>query len=336
MVSVITGAHEAVKLANKITQKDGSSAKEGELKGKVYRHWSYYLLITGAFVSAAGIVAASILKLSIVIIISSSILFVTNTIGAYYVRKFATLRQLEDYVDVMTTKINDLAGFVTNLQEILKELGQTRADLTHNLDETKEVWEFGYDKVHNENLRVAVLTEKLELTVKKLNKMQELYANLQEAVNLFSNHVADLSGHGAQMGEKVKQLADNVTGAGNILESFNSENEEFDEHNAMYDNLNRANLEFLTHFQSELDKIMQLQTSVNELNKALERQGISLVKVSEDITHSLDRIEIVEKEEQRLNQDGGELLSKTKKLIETLNTLTATIPKKNNSINLRQ
>lgn len=327
MVSVITGAHEAVKLANKVTQKEGSSKEEGKLKGKVYRHWSYYLLLTGAIIGAAGIVAASIYKLTLIIIVSS-ILFVTNSIGAYYVRKFATLRRLEDYVDVMTGKINDLAGYVTDLQSVVKGLGQTREDLAHNLDDTKEVWEFGYDKVHRENQRVASLTQKLELTVKKLNKMQELYANLQGAVNVFSGHVADLDGTGVRLDTKVKELADRVTGAENILNSFNTENEEFDEHNAMYDELNKANLEFLTHFQEELDKIMQLRDKVTELNKTLERQGVSLIKVSEDITQSLDRIEGVEKEEQRLKKDGAEMLVKAEQLIQALNTLATVIPKK--------
>lgn len=330
MSAVVTGAFEAVKLANKVTGSKDSDSKIGDLKGRKVRHWSYYLLLTGAALGVAAIVAASILKI-ILLIVCGSILFVTNGIGAYYVRKFETFKELEDYVEVMTTKINELYDYLMQFKRVNRELKQTADELDENLDETVEVWEHGYNSIKSEAAEIDSLTTRLEITTKQLKKMEEMYQTLQKGLNNFSNEIVVMTENRKDINDKVSDLANQVTGAKDVLTSINSEKDKIEENNALYDQLNKKYLEFLEELQKELKAFLLLHADAQNLTQTLGKQGDALVKVNDQIADSLKKIEDMGAEvqvvETKVQKDGAKLLRKTEKMTQALTVLVENINK---------
>lgn len=325
MSSVVTGAFEAVKIANKVTGAVEGPA-EGKLEGRSFRHWSFYLLVTGSLVGVVAAVAGGVFNFPY-LIAGGIILFVTNTVAAYYVKKFYPLKELEGYVEVMTAKINEMSQHITSLNKINKELDGTADRLDANLVEDKKVWEHGYDGVKKEADEIQRLTNKLEVTTKKLMKIEEMYKNLQNALNDFSNGVSDLAQNRNDINSKVSELADHVKGAEEVLGMINNENDEFDENNALYDQLNKANLNFLEQLHEELRKFMELHGETKGLTEVLEKQSVTLVKVSDQIAESLKAIEAIEKEEEKDRKEHDKYLKKAKKATKALESVALEISK---------
>lgn len=324
MSHVVTGAYEAVKLANRVTGKSDPESQIGNLNGRRVRHWSYYLLLGASMIGGAAAIAAAIVGIT-PIIISGAIVFVTNGIGAYYVRKFDTFKELEDYVEVMSEKINEMSQYITRLQKVNRDLRQTADDLDENLDETIEVWEHGYDNIKSEADEIKRLTARLEVTTKKLKVMEEMYCKLQDGLNSFSNEVINLTQNRKDIDDRVAEWANQVKGSQVVLESLNSKNEDFDEQNAIYDELNKANLAFLIELQTELKQFLQLHADAKDLTQTLEHQGDVLTRVSEQIAESLREIGELENEEKQVKEDGRKLLRKTEKLTKALTKLVENI-----------
>lgn len=325
MVSVLTGAHEALKIAKDVTGKTSNvTMQEGQLRGRRVKHWSYYLLVAGAIGGGiAGIIGAIISMTPLTVM--GSILFVTNAIGAYYVRKFDTFNDLEDYVSVMSNSIKEMASYIKRLKAINKELKGIGDDFEDNLEQTTEVWEHGYDRVRKEAKEIERLTKRLEVTTKKLKKMEVLYANLQDAVNIFSNQVCDLNKGATDIDDTVEQLANQVTDSKAVIDKMNEENDEFDENNELYDQLNEANLEFLSGFQKELEKIMNMHEDAILIRDTLDEKEKSLRKVADTIATALKTISELQKQETEMKDKNSRLLEQADKLTEAMQQVTANI-----------
>jgi methyl-accepting chemotaxis protein len=324
MVSVLTGAHEALKIAREVTGKNNISQQEGQLRGRRVKHWSYYLLLAGAVAGAiAGIIGAIISMTPLTVM--GSILFVTNAVGAYYVRKFDTFNDLEDYVSVMSNSIKEMAGYIKKLKSINKELRGIGDDFEDNLEETTQVWEHGYDQIRKEAKEIEKLTKRLETTTKKLKKMEVLYSNLQDAVNIFSNNVGDLSQGANDIDDKVGQLANQVTDSKAVLEQMDEENEEFDENNELYEQLNRANIDFLDSFQKELQKIVNMHDDAIKLRDTFDEKEKSLRKIADTISTALKTIAELQKQEDKAKDKNSRLLEQADRLTEAMQQVTANI-----------
>ncbi len=325
MVSVLTGAHEALKIAKDVTgKKDDVTMQEGQLRGRRAKHWSYYLLVAGAIGGGiAGVVGAIISMTPLTVM--GSILFVTNAIGAYYVRKFDTFNDLEDYVSVMSNSIKEMASYVKRLKSINQELRGIGDEFENNLEQTTEVWEHGYEEVRREAKEIERLTQRLEMTTKKLKKMESLYANLQDAVNIFSNQVGELNQGATEIDDTVGLLASQVTDSKAVIEKMNEENDEFDEHNALYDDLNHANLEFLSGFQKELEKIMNMHEDAILIRDTLDEKEKSLRKVADTIATALETIASLQKQENAMKDKNSRILEQADKLTDAMQQVTSNI-----------
>jgi chromosome segregation ATPase len=302
MSSVLTMAHEAIKTANELTGKKTASGQEVVHNGRRYKHWSFYLLTIGAAVGVVTLIVASILKIY-PLIVCGALLFITNALGAYYVQKFDTLHDLEDYVEVMSEKIKDLSSNIKELKEVNKGLKETHDKLQTNLKETKVVWEDGAKGVKSEADKIGELTKRLETTQKKLASMQYLYENLQNAVKSFSGEVSSLGSTSTQFTENTKKFAGKVSDAKEVLKTFDKENEEFDENNVLFDKLNKANLEFLNSFKLELGKIAALRKEADGLKAALEEKGGKLFLATKELSEQLARQEKINKERKQLIEE---------------------------------
>ena len=89
-MSVITSASKALKVANELTGSQGTSSNTGVHKGRTFKHWSFYVLLGGGLVGLVATIAASILTMY-PLIACGVVLFVTSSVGAYYIRKFDTV-----------------------------------------------------------------------------------------------------------------------------------------------------------------------------------------------------------------------------------------------------
>lgn len=319
-MGVIASASKALKLANELTGEERASLETGKHQGRTFKHWSFYLLLGGSLVGVVATIAASILTMY-PLIACGVVLFVSNAVGAYYIRKFDTFNELEDYVEEMSNKILDLTKIIKDLKKMNKEFKDTRKRLEIDIEKDAKIWTDGDKKVRKSAEEIKRLTKNLNVTTKKLKKMEELYTNLQNAVNVFSNHVVGINENNKDMSIKIDKLANNVTDAKAVIESFDCENDEFDEHNELYDNLNKANLAFLTKFQEELEKIYKIQYSAKELKESLEKQSAALQEVTSRIQKSIDKTDEYSKEEASIKKENRKMLKKTQKMAEALNRI---------------
>lgn len=321
-MSVVLGAAEALKFAKEtVGDTVGEVSVEGEMGGRRYRHWSFWVLTGGATVGAVAAVAAFIFSAQ-AIIWSGVFLFITNAIGAHYIRKFDTLRELEDYVDLMAKKIKDLATAVLDLKRINLELSSTADKLAENRRKTGEVWEEGEEKIGQKADELEKVARKLEETEKKLEKVKEMYDNLQKALLAFSSEVGKLEGHGTQFEVKLKEMAQSISSTVHVLEGLDSEDKEFDELNEAYNKLNEANLKFLGEFQGEIGKVLDLFGQADRIRAILEAKSEQLAKISQEFGSHLTRLEELEKKEAGLDEEASKVSRTTDVLTKLIDTLS--------------
>lgn len=320
MMTVITNAQEAIRIANSI---QGTTQSIVANTKKRFKHWSFYVLLLSSAGGAVAVVVASVMSIY-TLIVAGVILCATNALGAFIVRKLDGCEDLAGCVDVMATKIRELALYVKEMQKVNEDLKGVRKDLNNNLKEDIRVWEHGYSEVKKSADQIQNLTNQLDITTKKLKITEELYANLQNAVNKFSNHVVDLNENNKSIDQKVSKLAGKVTDAQVILDSLNDKNANFDENNEIYEKHNNANIAFLERFEQELSKIFSLQTGAKEFRETLEKQGNALEKVSMDINSSLEKIEKLNNNEILGNQ---KIIDQTEELTNKLNSILEKIIK---------
>lgn len=299
MLETLLGAKEAIRKVGEIT---GKKEEVGELKGRKVNHWSFYLLCSGAAVGGLAAVIAAVIGVYSVVV-SGAILFVSNAVGAYYVRKFNTFTQLEDYIKILSKKIDEMEVYVKGLKKVYKGLKNLHGDFEDNLEDSEEIWKNGYEEIHKESEKISELNKKLALTTSKLKSMEKLYANLQDAVNLFSNEVIDLNMGAEKMENNLSEFANQVEGSKSILELFDEENEEFDENNEEYQKLNKANLLFLASFQKELKTVVGMQKSALELQEELDEKEVNIKKMSEEVALSIQTLEKLIKEQKAIKDN---------------------------------
>lgn len=322
-MSVVLGAAEALQFAKEtVGDAVGAVSIEGEMGGRRYRHWSFWVLAAGAAVGAVAAVAAFIFSVQ-TIAWSGAFLFVTNAIGAHYIRKFDTLRELEDYVDLMAKKIKTLATIVLDLKKINQGLASTAEKLEENRNKTDEVWNEGEEKIHQKAAEFDKISKKLEETEKRLEKVKEMYDNLQKAVLAFSQEVGKMEGHGAQFESKIKEMAETIGASMKVLEGLDAEDKEFDALNEVYNKLNEANLKFLGEFQGELGKVFNLFSEAEKIRAILELRSEQLSKISHEFGTHLDRLGELEKKESGIAKDAGTVGQTTEVLTKLIEKLSA-------------
>ena len=322
-MSVILGAAEALQFAKEtVGDAVGEVSVEGEMGGRRYRHWSFWVLAAGATVGAVAAIAAFIFSVQ-TIIWSGAFIFVTNAIGAYYIRKFDTLRELEDYVDFMAKKIKILANLVLDLKRINQGLASTADKLEENRHKTDDLFREEEEKINQQASAFEKTAKKLEETEKKLEKVKEMYDNLQKGVLEFSKEVSKLEGHGEQFELKLKAMAESIGSSMKVLEGLDAEDKEFDELNEVYNRLNEANLRFLGEFQGELGKVFNLFSEADKIRVILESRSEQLSKISHEFGSHLDRLEDLERRESGLAKDAATVGKTTEVLAKLIETLSA-------------
>ncbi|MCB1112618.1 MAG: hypothetical protein KDK72_08195 [Chlamydiia bacterium] len=117
MNSIKVAAIEAIGVAREALGDDETEEEVSNYQGRNYKHWSYYLLVTGAIVGAATAIVAAIIGMT-TLIVAGAALFVCNAVGAYYIARFDTYNDLEDYADILTKKVRQLADHVINFEKL--------------------------------------------------------------------------------------------------------------------------------------------------------------------------------------------------------------------------
>ncbi|CRX38825.1 hypothetical protein [Estrella lausannensis] len=322
-MSVFLGAAEALQFAKEtVGDAVGEVSIEGEMGGRRYRHWSFWVLAAGATVGAVAAVAAFIFSVQ-AIAWPSVFIFVTNSIGAYYIRKFDTLRELEDYVDLMAKKIKILSTIILDLKRINQGLSSTADKLEENRHKTEDLFREEEEKINHSAAEFEKIAQKLADTERKLEKIKELYDNLQKGVLEFSKEVGKLEGHGQQFELKLKEMAETIGSSMRVLEGLDAEDKEFDELNAVYNRLNEANLKFLSEFQGELGKVLGLFEEAENIRAILESRSEQLARISHEFGSHLDRLEKLEKKESGLSKDAATVGKTTEVLTKLIETLAA-------------
>lgn len=299
MFRSIVGAHEALNVANEVLDKK-ADRKEAELGGRKYRHWSFYLLLLGATAGAITVIVASILTIY-TLIAAGAILFVTNAIGAYYVRKFDQLRDLEDYVNILSDRVHQMAGQVKTLRQLKDELNGTAKVLDQNVKDTAKVWDKGAADVKKQAEELNKTRIKLEETEKRLRTYQGLYENLSKSVGAFSNNVANFNEGNKVFDAHIGKLTDEVAKHQEVVATLHAADVEMDKDLDVYKRLNEANMAFLTDFQQQLKKIGSFHDDAATLSKTIERRAQQVHEASIVVREALDKVIKLSKEEQTQN-----------------------------------
>lgn len=299
MFDIALGAHEALNTANEVLG-NKLDPKEVIVEGRKYRHWSFYFLLLGATAGAVATLVASILTIY-TLIAAGVILFVTNSVGAYYIRKFDQLRDLEDYVNILSVRIHEMADQVKTLKGLKNELNDTANKLDQNVKDTVKVWNKGAADVKKQTDDLDKTRLKLEETEKRLRIYRDLYENLSKSVGAFSNNVADFNTSNKLFDNKISKLTDEVAKHQEVVNSLHRVDVEMDKNAEVYKNLNQANMAFLKSFQDQLIKISSYRHEAEALRETIEKRSKSVHEASIIVRDALERVIQLSKEEEKQN-----------------------------------
>jgi hypothetical protein len=315
-MSALIQAKEALDLAQNVLEKKDPSI-EGDLKGRRVRHWSFFLLISGAAIGVGTLIGAIIIGVYAIATVCF-VLFATNSIGAFFIRRFDTLRNLEDYVTVMADRIKQLTATVTSLRDVRFSLEESHHKFKNNRERTRKVWQEGAIELKNKTEELAQTTALLVETQEKLVKTEDLYRSVKDVLLLFSQEVLHLTNAGGVMGTHLIGLKEKVEGLVHTVAHLDLENIEFDRQTTLYNDLNQANLTFLKGLKEEMVHMEALASQAKELKAILETKAPLFTRVSEDFERYLMRIEEIVREEKSLQGQEEQFVIQTKAIIEAL------------------
>ena len=298
MASALMGAHQALNAANETLGRQ----KEKPLIGRRFSHWSFYALLTGTLVGAIGIIAASVLAMY-PLIAAASLLFVSNALGAYYIRKFDRLRDLEDYVNILSQRIQEMATQLKTLQQTKEELQHTAADLDKNVQKTVKVWDKGASDVQKQAQELEKTREKLVETEKMMRTYRDLYQNLSKSVGKFSTNVAEFNKSSQVFDQHIDNLSQKVAARQQVIDQLHNVDEELDKDMKSYEDLNKANLKFLTSFQQQLSNIQAFHKNAQELKESIEKKAEQVDKASAKAAEALKGLETIAVQENAQNDE---------------------------------
>lgn len=320
MFHSMVGAHEALNVANEVLG-NKNDPREVNLGGRRYRHWSFYLLLLGATAGAVTIIVASILTIY-TLIAAGVILFVTNAIGAYYVRKFDRFRELEDYVNILNSRIHEMADQVKTLKHVKDELNGTATALDNNVKETEKVWDKGAKDVRKQAEELEKTRVKLVETEKRLRTYQGLYENLSKSVGAFSNNVADFNAGNKVFDAHIEKLTDEVAKHREVVDSLHAADAEIDKDTDIYQRLNEANVAFLNDFQRQLAKIGSFHEDAKTIRADLDKRTQQVQAANMMVTKALERAVNLSKVDAAQNEQFANQIAIEKQLLETIAKLT--------------
>lgn len=303
MTSAVLSAAEAA-LDIKSEFKGLAEEEKDQLQGRRAAHWSYKLFIAGTVVGAVAAVAGFIFSMHI-ITFTGVLLTVTNGFAAFYVKRFGTLKTLEDYTKRLAEKVNDLKGVNDDLE-----------DIQEDLEEIPEKWRNeisrGKREIAKKTAELKKLADQLESTEKKLQKLVNIAETLEKQNDEFSVEVLKLGKESHLLGERVQSVAQEVDEVGGHSQSIarlvletDANTEEFEQLNERFSKQTKAQ-EDLYNLMKELfekarNEVMKLEVHIANFEDAVpdavdaadkaEKQSIAIQSQMEEFKATTARLE---------------------------------------------
>jgi chromosome segregation ATPase len=185
------------------TQKNSVNLPAGQ--GRT-RHWSTYVLLSGAALGVAYVVIGVVVT-SPAIWVPGAIIVITNSIGAYYTKKFAMYKQLEDYLKILTQRLNSIKDTVLALKSDNKALSESAKELQDTIKKSGILDKKGAKELEDKAAQLNAATDKLKVqddrlektlaesqaVKKQLTDLQAIFAMNRQQIDALTQKVTDLT-----------------------------------------------------------------------------------------------------------------------------------------------
>ena len=270
------------------------------------RHWSTFVLIGGAALGVVYIIIGIVATLPS-LWIPGGFLFFTNAVGAYYTKKFALYKQLEDYLKILTKQLSSLRDTALLLKKNNIELTDTANKLQKTIDETPGIFKKGAEEVEGKAKELDVTVKKLADAEAKLAKYEHLpddliRQNAELKSQLDQNQVTITT-----LGKKVDQLTTTVT-------TMSDQNIKLGQEIQLLKNnedvLNSANgdLKNTIARAEEQSKIMQETCKAQISDKKFDTEVLDLTKAGDRVASHIDELKDSDKKLAATESDVAKLL----------------------------
>ncbi|ADI37759.1 hypothetical protein [Waddlia chondrophila] len=309
MTSALLSAAEAALALNDAVEEETGEAS-GSLNGRVVTHWSYKLFIAGTVVGVVVAVACYAIGMH-AIAIFGAFLAVTNGFAAFYIKKFAVLKTLEDYTGKLAKKVNDLKEVNQDLEKVNGGLQQIPSDWRAEIQKGKR-------EIERKTRQLKDVSEKLQATERKLQKLAGITCEIQKRTGELSEAAVKFSKENQLFGEKVERLEEGVK----KVEKYNVRLAdlimETDVNTDAYEKLNQQ-FSGQLQMQSDLFGLMKdLYIKAQKRMKDLEAQVDELGVVIPKAVKAAEEAKQVRLEMKQLRQEYEQVVNKLEATVHTV------------------
>lgn len=181
----------------------------GNMSGRNISHWSTHLAMTGTLIGAIAFVSGIALD-SIVVAALGGMLFVTNGISAYYLKKFSVFNSIDEVIHALAETIHELYQQIVGLHAQIGALGPS----TQRLSDERIKIEARLKESNETIARLEKVEKQFAETNKKFTKLANIYGPLKDAVDNFIRNVSELKQNEIDLtllAKAVKDLANERT-----------------------------------------------------------------------------------------------------------------------------
>jgi chromosome segregation ATPase len=259
---VLAAATEALSSVTGLS--DFDSQGTGNLNGRKATHWSFKLFIAGCIVGSIAAIAGFIIGglgvsfIGYIVGAGGLLLALTNGFAAFYVERFAVLKTLEEYTQILAERLKQLAGKTLELKKINQDLEKINLGFKEIPKSWKHEIENGRKMLEEKTKDLEKVTVKLEAAQKKLDQLAQITVQLGHQTGEITKAAVEFGVENGLLGEKVENLQGQVS-------NLDKENDELISHIKNLDSQNDQTEEALSAFSKNNNALEELYAMMKEM-----------------------------------------------------------------------
>lgn len=308
----------------------GANAQEQTLQGHRIIHWSFYVTVGGAVVSAVAAIAALIFSF-FPGIVAGALLTATSGLSAHYIKKFSIFKTFEEQEKIYKKRNQELAEQVQRLKEEQGKIQDVAGGMSQSNSEFATMLQNQQKELEEKVNELEQISTKLEKTEKAFQSLQKVCDALKSALEEVSNGVIAFNRENASLEEHKKNISDFVSILGEHKNRFQGEMKELDDQVVEYDRQTDELVEQVDLMEQQLKLMRDIEGTNQKEIRQLREQVESLDRIANSVTQNAQDLQQKEEEFRKIEAAIEEKLNRLKnleKLVDLIPELRKALQKK--------
>lgn len=185
-------------------------------------HWSIYFLGLGTVVGTVTAIAALILGPTS-LLVTASLLAITNCLGSYYISQLSIYKDLEFYVSILSKKVHSLATFASKIKESNSQLCSANVHLDASIKKYADSELQQEIKLQSHISSIQELISSLTQANTHLEQLTKLADQEKQTADALKQQTQALQAENSHLKELVSSLSDDIKKLGESQTSVESD-----------------------------------------------------------------------------------------------------------------